>query len=219
MSFMREELAKNVYPVLLHGLRLKEKLARGEGPNMIVQQKELKGLLGNANQPPPWGSVDPLVSMDRNRNRFLGVRYALTCWLDEIFIDSVWQREWAEENLEYALFKMAIRYSNFWSQERLAESMPGNGDAQEAFLLCVLLGFRGEQGERPDQLREWVTAAKSRVSKEMGRELQPIPEKTPEADPRLLLGVEGYQRMVKSLSVGLLILVPLTTFLLINLLR
>lgn len=217
---MREELAKNVYPVLLHGLRLKERLTRGEQPNMIVQQKELKGLLGSSNQPPPWGNnLDPNVSVRGGRNPFLGVRYAVVCWLDEIFIDSIWHREWAEDNLEYSLFRMAIRYSNFWAQEKLAESIPGNSDAQDAFLLCVLLGFRGELGERPEQLREWVAAARSRVLGEMGRELQPIPERTPESNVPLLLGVDGYRRMLKALSIGLLILVPLATFLLINLTR
>src|SRR5262249_3083610 len=121
--------------------------------------------------------------------------------------------------LESALFQTNIRYSNFWAQARLAEGIPGGGDAQEAFLLCVLLGFRGELGERPEALREWVTAARTRASRGMGKELPPVPEKTPESNVPLLLGVEGYQRMVKTFSIGLLILVPVVTFLLITLLR
>ncbi len=219
MSSMREELAKNVYPVMLHGLKLKERLSRGERPHLAAEQATLKGMLGSPSQPPPGGGgADPHASMG-DTNRFLGARYALTCWLDEVFIESSWQREWDENKLEQSLFHTNIRYSNFWSQARLAESIPGNSDAQEAFLLCVLLGFRGEFGERPDQLREWVTAARARASKGMGKELPPIPEKTPESNVPLLLGVEGYQRMIKTFSIGLLVLAPLVTFLLISLFR
>ena len=152
-------------------------------------------------------------------SRFMGARYALTCWLDEMFIDSTWQREWDENKLEQALFQTNIRYSNFWSQARLAESIPGSGDAQEAFLLCVLLGFRGELGERPEQLREWVSAARSRASKGMGKELPAVPEKTPESNVPLLMGIDGYQKMVKTFSLSLLLIVPLATFLLVTLLR
>jgi type VI secretion system protein ImpK len=215
---MREELAKLVHPVLLHGIKLKERLNRGERPHLASEQATLKGMLGSANQPPPWGTgMDAHGSMDGTR--FHGIRYALTCWLDEIFIDSNWRREWDENKLESALFQTNIRYSNFWAQARLAEGIPGGGDAQEAFLLCVLLGFRGELGERPEALREWVTAARARASRGMGKELPPVPEKTPESNVPLLLGVEGYQRMVKTFSIGLLILVPVVTFLLITLLR
>ena len=35
---------------------------------------------------------------------FLGVRYALACWLDDIFIlDSVWREQWNANKMEYAL--------------------------------------------------------------------------------------------------------------------
>ena len=140
---MRDELARNVFPVLLHGLKLKERLNRGERPNFALEQSTLKGLLGSPHQPQPWGSGGDTDSSG-DHHRFLGVRYALTCWLDEIFIDSPWRREWDENKLEQVLFQTNIRYSNFWAQARIAESMPGSADAQEAFLFCVLLGFRGE---------------------------------------------------------------------------
>ncbi|MCE9531403.1 MAG: DotU family type IV/VI secretion system protein [Planctomycetes bacterium] len=212
---MRDELAKHVHPVLLHGLRLKERLKRGERPNLASEQATLKGLLGSPNQPAPWGGgSDPLASMDSTR--YLGARYAVTCWLDEILIDSPWEREWDENKLEQALFHTNIRYSNFWAQARLAEGIPGSSDAQEVYLLCVLLGFRGEVGERSEQLREWVTAARSRASRGMGKELPPVPEKTPESNVPVLLGVDGYQRMVKTLSIGMLVLAPILTFLLIT---
>lgn len=217
---MREDLAKLVFPVLLHGLKLKERLSRGERPHLATEQAALKGMLGSPGQPPPWGAgMDVHASTSEAVPRFQGIRYALTCWLDEIFIDSPWGKPWDENKLESQLFHTNIRYSNFWAQARLAEGIPGGNEAQEAFLLCVLLGFRGELGERPEQLREWVTAARSRAGRGMGKELPPLPEKTPESNVPLLLGVEGYQKMVKVFSIGLLVLVPVVTFLLITLLR
>jgi len=214
---MREDLAKNVFPVLEHGIRLKNRLNRGERPNFALEQAALKSLLGSPHQPPPWGgSGDSDGASDRHR--FLGVRYALTCWLDEIFIDSPWKREWDENKLEQMLFQTNIRYSNFWAQSRLAESTPGNSDAQEAFLFCVLLGFRGELGERPNEMREWVTAARARASKGMGKELSPLPEKTPESNVPMLLGIESYQRMVKTFIIGMVPIVLVSAFLLIVLL-
>jgi type VI secretion system protein ImpK len=216
---MREDLASNVFPVLLHGLKLKERLNHGERPNLAVEQAALKGLLGIAHQPAPWGEGGDSHASASEAIQFLGVRYALTCWLDEIFIDSPWRREWDENKLEQVLFQTNIRYSNFWAQARIAESMSGNSDAQEAFLFCVLLGFRGELGERPNELREWVTAARARASRGMGRELPPWPENTPQSNVPLLLGVESYQRMIKALSISLLAIVPAVAFLLITLLR
>jgi hypothetical protein len=53
----------------------------------------------------------------------------------------------------------------------------------------------------------------------MGRELAPLPEKTPESNVPLLLGIEGYQRMVKIFCIGLLPIVVLATFSLISLLK
>ena len=53
------------------------------------------------------------------RSEFLGIRYALTCWLDEMLIEAGW-REWDENKLESALYRTNIRYGNFWQQARLA---------------------------------------------------------------------------------------------------
>ena len=158
---MRDDLAGHVYPVLQHGLRLKARLDRGERPVLLSEQAELKRLLGSPSQPAPWGmGRDVAASIAISEpTRFLGVRYALTCWLDELFIESPWSREWDENKLESALFETNIRYRNFWEQARLAETTPDATDAVEAFLLCVLLGFRGELAERPDAFREWVSAA------------------------------------------------------------
>jgi type VI secretion system protein ImpK len=136
-----------------------------------------------------------------------------------LFIDSPWSREWDENKLESALFETNIRYRNFWEQARLAETTPDSTDAVEAFLLCVLLGFRGELAERPDAFREWVSAAKARAGKGYGKELPAVPEVTPSSNVPLLLGVEGYRKMARTLGLSLLGAVPVVTFLVVLLLR
>jgi len=214
---MRDDLAGHVYPVLQHGLRLKARLDRGERPTLAAEQAELKRLLGSPTQPAPWGmGRDVAASIAISEpTRFLGIRYALACWLDEIFIDSPWSREWDEKKVESALFETNIRYRNFWEQARLAETTPDSTDAVEAFLMCVLLGFRGELAEKPDAFREWVSAAKSRAGKGYGKELPAVPEVTPSSNVPLLLGVEGYRKMARTLGLTLLAALPIVTFLVV----
>lgn len=218
---MRDDLAGHVYPVLQHGLRLKARIDRGERPILAAEQAELKRLLGSPSQPAPFGMGRDVASSIAisEPTRFLGVRYALSCWLDEMFIDSSWSREWDENKLESALFETNIRYRNFWEQARIAETMPDSADAVESFLLCVLLGFRGELAERPDAFREWVSAARSRASKGYGKDLPAVPELSPSSNVPLLLGVEGYRKMARLLGIALLAAIPLVTFLVVLLLR
>jgi type VI secretion system protein ImpK len=216
---VRDDLANQVYDVMLHGLKLRDRVAAGERPHLGTEQAKLKSMLGSASSPPPWGSeTDPnkSVGAEHASREFLGIRYALTCWLDELLIDAGW-REWDEHKLESALYRTNIRYSNFWSQARLAEAVPSAADAQEVFLLCVLLGFRGEMAETPDRLREWVQTTRSRVTRHLGKELPPLPEKAPVTDVPPLLGIEGYRRMSQRFVGGVLIAVLLTAFLVVAL--
>jgi type VI secretion system protein ImpK len=218
---MRDDLAKQTFDVLLHGLKLRDRVSAGDRPHLGTEQAKLKGMLGSGNSPAPWGGDhDPTRSIagEGGLPGFLGIRYALVCWLDELLIDAGW-REWDENKLESALYRTNIRYGNFWQQARLAESSPAAADAQEAFLLCVLLGFRGEMGDTPDKLREWVNAARSRVTRVLGKELPPLPEKTPVSDVPPLLGVEAYRRMTQRLVAGVLFAVPITAFLVVLLFR
>lgn len=214
---MRDDLAKLVYPVLMHGLNLKARLARGERPSLSAEQAALKGLLGSATQAPPWGSdvAFPHQSTAGGRGVFLGVRYALTCWLDEIMVDSPWGTEWNEQKLEQALYQSNLRYEKFWEQAALAEALPGS-DALEAFLLCVVLGFRGKYGEDPERLRGWVENARTRLAKTQGASPPAIPEGIMEPQVPVLPWADRYQQMAKIVSIGLLILVPIMAFLLVQ---
>jgi len=69
--------------------------------------------------------------------------------------------------------------------------VPSAADAQEVFLLCVLLGFRGEMSEQPEKMREWVSATRARVTRGLGKELPPLPERSPVTDVPPLVGVES----------------------------
>ncbi|HJZ94651.1 MAG TPA: DotU family type IV/VI secretion system protein [Gemmataceae bacterium] len=214
---MRDDLARLVYPVLQHGLKLRARIDRGERPMLAAEQAELKRLLGTPSQPAPWGmGRDVATSIAITEpTRFLGVRYALTCWLDELFIESSLSRDWDENKLESALFETNIRYRNFWEQARLAETTPDSSDAVEAFLMCVLLGFRGELADKPEAFREWVAAAKSRAGKGYGKDLPAVPELAPSSNVPLLLGVEGYRKMARALGLTLLAAIFVVTFLLV----
>ncbi len=217
---MNDALTRHVYPVLLHGLNLRARLERHERPNLAAEQGELKRLLGNASQPAPWGAGREMAGSigGHEPGRFLGLRYPLVCWLDEMFIESPWAREWDENKLESALFETNIRYRNFWDQAKLAEALPDAADVVEGFLMCVLLGFRGELAERPEAFKEWVTAARSRCSKGYGKELAAVAEKKTTSAVPLLLAVEGYRKMAKVVWAGVLVAIPVVTALLVVLL-
>src|SRR5262245_37365538 len=99
-----------VHTVLRHGIQLKDRLRKGEQFDLKNEQAVLKRLLltdEQARQLPDFGSDAPppmtqgeLYGTPIARERgdaFLGVRYALVSWLDEMFlIDSPWDAEWNE---------------------------------------------------------------------------------------------------------------------------
>lgn len=218
---MCDDLANQLHDVILHGLKLRDRVAAGDRPHLGTEQAKLKGMLGSGNAPAPWGGEsDPTASIGvgQSDRGFLGMRYALACWLDEILIEAGW-REWDENKLESALYRTNIRYSNFWNQARLADALPSAVEAQEVFLLCVLLGFRGEMGEQPEKLREWVSATRARVTRGLGKDLPELPQKSPVTDVPPLLGVEKYRKMMQRLVAGVLVAVLVTAFLVVLLLR
>ena len=217
---MRADLSDRTYDILLHGLTLRDKVRAGGSLTLGSEQAKFKSLLGPANSAAPWGSAnDPTRSiMSDHGGEFLGMRYALACWLDEILIDAGW-REWDENKLESALYRTNVRYRNFWQQAKLAEAIPDAADAQEAFLLCALLGFHGEKGEDPAALREWVSSTRSRVTRSMGKEPPPLPERAPITDVPPLTGAEAYRKMTMRLVIGVMLVLPVAVFLLAWLFR
>jgi type VI secretion system protein ImpK len=222
---MREELAKLVYPVILRGLQVKERLDAGEPLTFEVEQGALKGLLLTDTEARRWpdfgGDAEGAVSRNGGGSeapalpeRFLGVRYALACWLDEIFVlNSPWETQWNEQKLEAALYGTNDRAWKFWQQARLAEKRPGH-DALEVYYLCVMLGFRGELRTEPDRLQAWVAAASSHIARGQGQPWVAPPELEPATRVPPLRGRDRLRRAVLVGGVLLLLLVPvLATFL------
>lgn len=150
--------AQTVLPVFRHGLLIKEKQRRGEPCKMSEEQAELKRLLRQV-------EISPQAASPQATDVFLGIRYPLVCWLDEIFIvddDSPWRGEWKNQILEFDQFGRRNRAYEFWEQARLAEAS-GDANALEVFYLCVMLGFRGDKREDFNGLLEWKENVKDRI--------------------------------------------------------
>src|ERR1700694_3217684 len=166
---MREEIASLVYPVFTHGIRLKKRLADSDDvPDFATAQNELQGLLQSASEArssTAFAGDRPSGDSIRGRpgDHFLGMRYALVCWLDEIFIlDSPWKDQWNQHSLEVDLYNSRERAWRFWDQADRA-SAPPSTDALEVFFLCVMLGFRGDKASNPEELTQWCERMKAQL--------------------------------------------------------
>jgi type VI secretion system protein ImpK len=216
---MQESIAHLVHPIFGYGLQLKERLDRGETLVFEIEQAALKGLLLSeieARRWPDFGGDGSGEGEGRNRGaqQFLGIRYAMVCWLDELFIlDSPWSTRWNERKLEAALYGTNDRAWKFWEQAKLAEARGGR-DALEVFFLCTMLGFRGEVVEEPERLRAWVAAARTQIARGKGQEWTPPPELVPPSHVPPLAGRKKILRMVATGAVLLVILVPLMALIL-----
>jgi type VI secretion system protein ImpK len=223
---MRDEIANMVYPVMSYALNLHERVKNGVALDFESQQATLKGLLGNeaaAKQIAEFGGEGgldrsiyraPGASSRITTEQFLGTRYALACWLDELFIvDSPWDQQWNEKKLEVALYGSAERAWLFWEQARKAEGRP-EGDALEVFFLCVVLGFRGELRGEPDKLQSWAKSSLTQISKRQKRQPPKLPEKgEPTTNVPPLRGREGMQRMMLIAGIEFLLFIPFLAFL------
>jgi type VI secretion system protein ImpK len=218
---VRDEIADLVHPVFSYGLELKHRLDTGVVPLLEVEQAALKGLLLSETEARRWALFggDSRTEGGEETSRsdhFLGIRYALVCWLDEIFtLDSPWQKEWNERKLEVALYGTNDRAWKFWEQTRHAEARP-EVDVLEVFFLCVMLGFAGERRDDPEKLEAWLAATQARVAKARGRDWTPPPELDPETRVPPLHGREQLQRVLLAGSLLLLVLIPLVAFVVVQ---
>jgi len=224
---MRDEIANLVFPVFAHGMDLKARLEAGSAPNLEMEQMELKRLLGTeveARRLSDYGG-DSMLGQSvgaprggaaaRGTDPFLGIRYALVCWLDELFIlESPWSAEWNERKLEAALYGTNDRAWKFWDQAKRAESQQGS-DALEVFFLCVMLGFRGDLREESTRLQAWVAGTQIRVAKSQAQEFTVPPELQPPTNVPPLRGRERLQRMVLIASVVVLLLIPVAALMMV----
>jgi type VI secretion system protein ImpK len=166
---MANDLTSHVLEVFAYGLSLKQRVIQGEAILLDAENAKLKQMLwadGAVRGHPDYGDTLPRPVPVDSRD-FFGVRYALACWLDEIFISDVsaanaeWSRRWREKSLEAELYGGAQeRAWRFLVQADQAEKRPG-AEAVEAYLWCVMLGFRGDP--RIVNPPEWVERVRRRV--------------------------------------------------------
>lgn len=226
---MQSEVAQLVHSVLGYGLDLKARLDRGEQPDLEAEQSELRDRLLPEREARRWpeyggeparerGTLMPGQSEGRiaDDSRFLGIRYALVCWLDELFTcHSPWSRAWNEHKLEVELYGSNDRAWRFWQQASLAQTRP-SGEALEAFYLCVALGFRGELREQPDKLHSWTAHAKGRLGQVQEPEW---PMAAPGEPPTRVPPLHGRQRLQRMILCGwlaLLAIVPVAAYCLVS---
>lgn len=220
---MHEAFAALVHPVLARGLDLKERLDRGESPAFATEQAILEGLLtAGLAEEAGLGALDgePQTihltgALRRSTERLMTVRYALACWLDELFIlESPWETRWNERKLEVALNGTNDRAWRFWELARRPETRLDR-DLLETFFLCVMLGFRGALRERPTELQDWVDSSRAQLTRIDGMEWTPPPELTPPTRVPPLGGGERLRSMVVAGGLVFLLLTPVVAFLLI----
>jgi type VI secretion system protein ImpK len=220
---MREEIANLVYPVFQQGLQLRDRLEQGEALDLEADQARLRALLLSEGESRKWidyGGEKPGTTADveahASTTRFLGIRYALVCWLDEMFVlSSPASDQWNEQKLEGELYGTNDRAWKFWEQAEAALLRPTT-DALEAFFLCVQLGFRGEFRDEPDKLQAWVSSTKSRVAKIRNQEWPYPLEYEPPTYVPPHFGRDQLQRMVFTGGVVLLLLIPIVAFLMVH---
>jgi type VI secretion system protein ImpK len=203
---MREDVAKLVCPVFQSALFLRSRIAAGETLNLNQEQATLKGLLQDldeARTSPEFGG-EPGSGTDR----FLGARYFLACWIDELFIDhSLWGKQWFDQPIERDLYNTSERGRFFWEQAARAETR-AREDALEVAFLAVMLGYRGNRRDRLEELQKWVETVGKRVSRAQGKDWGPPEEIEPPIQVTPLRGREKLRGVRVALLVFLFGVVP-----------
>lgn len=223
---MRSELAERVYPVLDYALALRRRLRQAEQASLGVEQSVFLGLLGGTSEERAWVDYDgdgtaalsrgAGPSSDHASTVFLGARYAVVCWLDELFVlDTPWSEHWNEHKLEVALYASNDRAWRFWSQAKLAASR-GLVDALEVFYLCAMLGFRGDMRDHSEQLAEWFAVTHQQIRQAQSRRWNAPLDLLPPARVPALRGKRRLRHVLTAAGLSVFLLVPVVTLLLLR---
>jgi type VI secretion system protein ImpK len=213
---MTDELSAAVHAVFDRGLDLKARLDRGDEVSVDAEQAEFRRLLAGPDGADRWAdfvgdAADP-TGVPRGGPPFLGLRYALACWVDELVIlYTRWDAVWNERKLEVALYGTNDRAWRFWEQASAAERRPDPA-LLGVYLLCVALGFRGDYRDDPRKLTDWVAAAKERAGRPPGDPPSP-PARPPAVDVPPLRGRDDMQQMALAAGMVLLLGLPVLAYL------
>jgi type VI secretion system protein ImpK len=210
---MRPEIASLFHCIVGQGLFLKERLRAmpQEDLNFLTEEHAaLHGLLLMTHQAQSFRDYtgDPAApaahallaaAAPYPPDQFLGIRYGLACWLDEIIIEiSPWVKEWWENSkLETKMYPpLNVRERKFWEQAALAEGRP-DIDALEGYYLCVMLGFRGIYQRKPRDLQAWLQKVQPRLLTALKRPWSGKPTPVPVQPQTMpLTGYKAYNRML-----------------------
>jgi type VI secretion system protein ImpK len=164
---MEPSLAKPIIKIFQKAFMVLDSIDRNVETNFYAERATLSDLLTDI---PEIDSIQKRImkpefnndtsSANSNnkliRSKFLGVRYPLTCWIDELFThpSCAWANKWNEQKLEIEFYDSNDRAWQFWDQAKLAEEFT-NLDYLEIFFLASVLGFYGTKNENSSELIGW----------------------------------------------------------------
>jgi type VI protein secretion system component VasF len=206
---MNKPIGRIVYKVLDQALGTRDRLDRGESLNIESVRQQFIGLIRSEAE----GRRQPDYGGD---GVFLGARFALACWVDELFIihcQPPWADNWKERTLEHELFGSNIAATKFWEQVDILLRRPGvprtamtpGSDAVETFFLCAVLGFRGTYFDNPAKVREYVEELRALLSRPAT--WQPPRDLGVKTNVAPLVGRERLRRVVAIYGAATLVLV------------
>lgn len=182
-----------------YGLRLHAAVQRGDRLDLPREQAALTALALE-------------VAAGADDGGFRGSRYAVVCWLDELFIcHSSWSEPWNERKLESALYGGNDRAWEYWRQAKLAATQ-SEDDALRAYFVCAALGFRGKLRDDPRGLEEWFEQTKARVTRSRtGNSPRPRPRRQAHGAPPMQ-GEARLRRFVAVATAAIVLLAPFMTY-------
>lgn len=189
---MTPEFAKAVDPVLVHVLKLLDRVEALAFVDANDERAQIRGYLDRAE-----GALG-------DSKDWKLTKYALVSWIDEMLIDSEWsgQSEWTERPLEREFFGGRNAATEFFKKAEDAATLR-NKNALEVYYLCVVLGFQGVYGkaELKSFLQEGLPADIATWARKTGRAIQLGQGRPPIAEaPRVAVG--AYALEGKYLFVG-----------------
>lgn len=219
---MADVTSKRVYRVIANAADLHERLEHGERFDLSTVLSRFKADLWATEAGAGAEQSQRVMASQRGASDFLGVRYALTCWLDELFIQhSPCGDEWRQNSLEVALYGgSAERAHKFWAEARRAQERRAS-EALEVYYLCTMLGFRGDPTCIPvgagadlqdshERLQAWCRSVEARLTLARRQQQPPIPAELPTpSNVPPLTGAERLARMAMIATIVVLLIVPI----------
>jgi type VI protein secretion system component VasF len=165
---MNKQFSAIVYTVISRAIDLKDRLDQGEHLDIAAEHHQLAGMIR--------GEGEGRRLRDYiGDGVFLGARYALACWVDELFIihcQPPWADQWKDKTIEDDVFHTMLAATKFWEQADIVLQRPGaprssappGSDAVETFFLCVALGFRGTHFDDPTKVSEYAAEMRAHLA-------------------------------------------------------